>query len=144
MSAKNFFSETDKIAIQQAITDAELNTSGEIRVRVERKCKVDPKVKAIEIFEKLEMHRTDLRNAVLFYLAVDDKKFSIVGDKGINEAVPVNFWDSIRDEMLMHFKNNEFALGLCTGIQRAGEKLKNHFPFQEDDKNELSNEISFE
>lgn len=144
MSAKNFFSETDKIAIQQAITDAELNTSGEIRVRVERKCKVDPKVKAIEIFEKLEMHRTDLRNAVLFYLAVDDKKFSIVGDKGINEAVPVNFWDSIRDEMLMHFKNNEFAFGLCTGIQRAGEKLKNHFPFQEDDKNELSNEISFE
>ena len=144
MSAKDFFSETEQITIQQAIADAELNTSGEIRVRVDGKCKVDPKVKAIEIFQKLEMHRTELRNAVLFYLAVDDQKFSIVGDKGINEAVPTDFWDSIRDEMLMHFKEKQFALGLSTGIQRAGEKLKVHFPYQEDDKNELSNEISFE
>jgi uncharacterized membrane protein len=144
MGIKNFFSESDKTAIQEAIAAAELNTSGEIRVRVDSKCKVDPKVKAIEMFQKLNMHRTDLRNAVLFYLAVDDKKFSIVGDKGINEAVPADFWDSMRDEMLLHFKQNEFALGLCTGIQRAGEKLKFHFPYQENDKNELSNDISFE
>ncbi len=144
MSAKNFFSETDKIAIQQAIADAELNTSGEIRVRVDSKCSIDPKDKAIEIFEKLNMHRTELRNAVLFYLAVDDHKFSIIGDKGINESVPSDFWDSIRDEMLVLFKEKQFSLGLCTGIQRTGEKLKIHFPYQKDDKNELSDEISFE
>ncbi len=144
MSDKNFFSETDQVAIRQAIEKAELNTSGEIRVRVESKCSKDPKDKAIEIFEKLEMHRTELRNAVLFYIAVDDKKFSILGDKGINESVPTDFWDSIRDEMLMLFKENEIALALCTGIHMAGEKLKIHFPYQEDDKNELSNEISYE
>lgn len=144
MSAKNFFSDTDKTAIQKAIVDAELNTSGEIRVRIDSKCKIDPKVKAIEIFQKLEMHRTELRNAVLFYLAVDDKKFSILGDKGINESVPADFWDSIRDEMMMLFKENEIALALCTGIHMAGEKLKIHFPHQKDDQNELSNDISFE
>ena len=144
MSAKNFFSDTDKTAIQKAIVDAELNTSGEIRVRIDSKCKIDPKVKAIEIFQKLNMHRTDLRNAVLFYLAIEDQKFSIIGDKGINEAVPGDLWDSIRDEMVRHFKQKQFTLGLCAGIQRAGEKLKFHFPYQEDDKNELSDEISFE
>ncbi len=144
MGAKDFFSESDKIAIQQAIANAELNTSGEIRIRVESKCNIDPKVKAIEIFEKLEMHRTELRNAVLFYLAVDDKKFSILGDKGIDEAVPEDFWDSIRDEMMMLLRENQIALALCTGIHMAGEKLKIHFPHQKDDKNELSNEISFE
>ncbi|MDD2982836.1 MAG: TPM domain-containing protein [Crocinitomicaceae bacterium] len=144
MRAKDFFTETEKTAIEQAIAAAELNTSGEIRLRVETKCKIDPKVKAIEIFQKLNMHRTDLRNAVLFYLAIEDQKFSIIGDKGINEAVPGDFWDSIRDEMVMHFKQKQFTLGLCAGIQRAGEKLKFHFPYQEDDKNELSDEISFE
>lgn len=144
MNAKDFFSETDQAAIIQSITEAELNTSGEIRVRIDSKCSIDPKVRAIDIFQKLKMHRTDLRNAVLFYLAVDDHKFSIVGDKGINEAVPADFWDSIRDEMLIHFKEKQFASGLCTGIRRAGEKLKTHFPYMEDDKNELSDEISFE
>lgn len=144
MSAKDFFTDTEKTAIQQAIAEAELNTSGEIRVRVDSRCRIEPKAKAIEIFQKLKMHRTELRNAVLFYIAVDDHKFSIIGDKGINESVPTDFWDSIRDEMMIHFKENQFALGLCTGIQRAGEKLKTHFPYQEDDKNELSNEISFE
>lgn len=143
MSAKTFFTESQRNAIQQAIADAELNTSGEIRVHVDTNCPNDAMEQAVAVFESLKMHETALRNGVLFYLATADKKFAILGDQGINEAVPANFWDSIRDAMTVHFKQHDFAQGLCEGIARAGEKLKAHFPFHEADTNELSNDISF-
>lgn len=144
MGIKNFFTEAEKTSIQQAIADAELNTSGEIRVHIDSRCAGDPKTEAVKVFEKLEMHQTQLRNAVLFYLAVDDRKFAILGDEGIDAAVPDDFWNSVRDTMLDNFKNQRFADGLTQGILMAGEKLKTHFPYQDGDTNELSNEISFE
>jgi uncharacterized membrane protein len=143
MSAKTFFTESQRNDILQAIIAAELNTSGEIRVHLDTTCPDDPMEQAVTVFESLKMHETELRNGVLFYLAIDDKKFAILGDQGINDAVPVDFWDSIRDEMTIHFRQHDFAQGLCKGIARAGEKLKTHFPFHEADTNELSNDISF-
>ena len=142
--AKNPFSETQQKAIQNAIAAAELNTSGEIRVHVDSRCKDEPMKQAIATFEKLGMHKTELRNAVLFYVAMDDKKLVILGDKGINEAVPENFWDSIKTNMVAHFKASNFTEGLVEGILKAGEQLKAAFPYQSDDSNELSNEISFQ
>lgn len=130
--------------MQDAIVQAELNTSGEIRVHIDKRCKEEPMKMAIAVFEKLGMHKTEQRNAVLFYLAIDDKKLAILGDKGINEAVPTNFWDEIRDLMVSHFKKGEFTDGLSKGIVMAGEQLKSAFPYQSDDTNELSNEITFE
>jgi uncharacterized membrane protein len=142
--AKNPFSETQQKAIQDAIAAAELNTSGEIRVHVDSRCKDEPMKQAVVTFEKLGMHKTELRNAVLFYVAMDDKKLAILGDKGINEAVPENFWDSIKTNMVAHFKASNFTEGLVEGILKAGEQLKAAFPYQSDDSNELSNEISFQ
>ena len=89
------------------------------------------------------MNKTHLRNGVLFYLAVSDQKFAILGDKGINEKVPADFWNNIKETMLSHFKQKQFTEGLSKGIELAGEKLKTHFPLQSDDKNELSDEMSF-
>ena len=138
------FTEQQQKQVQNAIAQAELNTSGEIRVHVDKRCKEEPMTKAIAVFEKLGMHKTEQRNAVLFYLAMDDKKLAILGDKGINEAVPTNFWDEIRDLMVSHFKKGEFTEGLSKGIVMAGEQLKSAFPYQSDDTNELSNELTFE
>lgn len=143
MAAQDFFTEEQKQAIQQAIVNAELNTSGEIRVHIEEKCKGDVLDAASKIFTKLNMHKTELRNGVLFYLAVDDHKFAIAGDKGIDEKVEDNFWDTIRDTMLENFKQKKFTEGLSVGIAMAGEKLKIYFPFQSHDTNELSNDVSF-
>lgn len=143
MSAKKFFTEEQKLAIQKAIADAELNTSGEIRVHIDDKCKEDVLDKAANIFHQLKMDATELHNGVLFYLAVKDQKFAILGDKGINEKVPADFWDHIKITMLTHFKKNEFTEGLSKGINMAGEKLKTHFPLQHNDTNELSNDMSF-
>jgi|ERR1017187_5164448 uncharacterized membrane protein len=144
MGAKNFFTKEQQNAIVQSITNAELNTSGEVKVRIDSKCKGDVLDVAADYFKKLEMHKTELRNGVLFYLSVNDRKFAIFGDKGINEKVPANFWDNIRDVMLNYFKQQQFAEGLSKGIEMAGEKLKTHFPHKKNDTNELSNELSFE
>lgn len=143
MSAKNFFSYEQQAAIKQSIANAELNTSGEIRVHIDDKCKGDVLDCAANMFHQLKMDATELRNGVLFYLAVSDHKFAILGDKGINEKVPADFWDHIKEVMLSHFKKQEFTEGLCKGIEMAGEKLKAHFPLQHNDTNELHNDVSF-
>ncbi len=143
MSVYKFFSEEEKLQITDAIKSAELNTSGEIRVHVESKCKDDVLDSAAYWFEKLEMHKTEQRNGVLVYLAIDDRKFAILGDAGINAKVPENFWDEIKEFMRAKFKKGQFADGLSEAILRAGEQLKMHFPYQTDDVNELSDEISF-
>ena len=143
MKPSDFFNKDDKALITNAIKNAELNTSGEIRVHIENKCKTDVLDRATYIFEKLAMHKTEKRNGVLFYLAVNNKKFAILGDAGINEVTPENFWENIKETMLSYFKEEEFANGLEKGIKVAGEQLKEHFPYLSDDINELPDEISF-
>jgi len=143
MSVRNYFTSEQKEDITIAIKNAELDTSGEIRVHVENTCKGDVKDQAAYLFEKLEMHKTEQRNGVLFYLAIKNRKFAILGDVGINQVVEENFWDDIRDHMLNHFRENNFVDGLVEGITMAGQQLKKHFPYQKDDVNELSDEISF-
>lgn len=136
------FNAAAKAKIKKAIQEAERNTSGEIRVHVERKLKEDLMDHAAFIFEKLEMHRTAQRNGVLFYLAFDDHKFAILGDAGINSKVHSGFWDRTRDEMAKRFKSGDLPGGLAHGVLRAGEELKRFFPYQSDDENELSDDIS--
>ncbi|RUA23643.1 MAG: TPM domain-containing protein [Bacteroidetes bacterium] len=142
-SIENFLSEEQKTAIVDAIKFAEKESSGEVRVHIENRCKGDVMDCAAFVFEKLEMHKTELRNGVLFYLSVKDKKFAILGDAGINAVVPDGFWDNVKEVMLEEFKQNRFAEGLVKGIRMAGEKLQEFFPYQSDDVNELSDEISF-
>ena len=143
MRALNFFSKEQKELIKSAIQEAELNTSGEIRVHIDNKCKEDVMDRAAWWFAKLEMHKTELRNGVLFYLAVKDRKFAILGDSGINAVTPDNFWDDIKQRMAGHFAEKDFTGGLREGILMAGDALKEQFPHQKDDVNELSDEISF-
>lgn len=141
--AKDFLTKEQSDKIVAAIKQAELNTSGEIRVHLEGKCAIDVLDRATYWFEKLKMHKTAQRNGVLFYLAYTDKKFAILGDAGINSKVPSNFWDTIKSEMEARFREGDFVNGLANGILACGEQLKSHFPYQSDDVNELSDEISY-
>lgn len=141
--SKKFFSKQDQEAIVKAIQEAETNTSGEIRVHIDKKCPEEVLDRAAYWFEKLNMNQTQLRNGVLFYLAPADRKFAILGDVGINAKVPANFWDNIKEMMQDHFKKGEFALGLINGIKESGHQLKTHFPYESDDVNELPDDISY-
>jgi len=141
--ASKFFTSDQKRQIISAIKDAELNTSGEIRVHIENHCKKEVLDRAAAVFASLKMYKTKLRNGVLFYLAIKANKFAILGDGGINAVVPDDFWDNIKEMMQHKFKEGEFTAGLSSGIKMAGEQLKAHFPHQSDDLNELDDDISF-
>lgn len=141
--AKDIFTEAQQQQIREAIQEAELNTSGEVKVHIERKLKEDVMDRASFVFEKLELHQTKLRNGVLIYLAIESKQFAILGDVGINQKVPEGFWDSTSLMMLEQFKKGDFVGGLIDGIKEAGLQLKAHFPYQKGDINELSDDISF-
>ena len=141
--AENFFTAEQKAKILAAIKDAEQQTSGEIRLFIEDACDKNLLDRAAEIFAKLNMHKTALRNGVLFYLAVSSRKFAILGDAGINKAVPPGFWDEIKNDMQEHFKQEAFTEGLDKAIHKAGTALKQFFPHQKNDVNELSDDIVF-
>ena len=137
-----FLTKEEEEEIISAIRTAEKNTSGEIRIHMESSTKKVHYERALEVFQLLEMHNTKDANAVLIYVAVDDKKFVIYGDTGINNVVPKDFWDTTKDVMQNQFKTDNFKQGIVDGILKAGEELRDHFPYQKDDENELSNEIS--
>jgi uncharacterized membrane protein len=139
---EDFLTAEEEQEIIDAIRKAERNTSGEIRVHIEKTSKSDAFNRAVEIFHFLKMDNTKLQNGVLIYVAVADKTFVIYGDKGINEAVDNNFWDSTKNIMQSHFKTGNYKQGLVEGILKAGQELETHFPWRHGDTNELSNEIS--
>ena len=138
-----FFTEEEQTKIVNTIKDAEQQTSGEIRLHVEPTCNGKAFDRAKQVFESLGMHATELKNGVLFYVAYKDKKFAIIGDKGIHELVGQHFWDETKEILSSHFHEKKYCEGICIGIEKAGEKLKTHFPYQQNDTNELSNDISY-
>jgi uncharacterized membrane protein len=138
----DFLTKEEEQAIVEAIGNAEKATSGEIRVHIEKTTSLAPFDRALEVFYNLKMNETKEQNGVLIYLAVEDKTFAICGDKGINDVVAEDFWDNTKNIMGNHFKSGNFKQGLINGILEAGDQLKKYFPFQENDTDELSNEIS--
>ena len=139
---EEFFTSKEEQRVIEAIQTAEKDTSGEIRVHIEKSTDKDPLERAKEVFYELKMNETQAQNGVLFYVATESHHFAILGDKGINDLVPDNFWDTEKELVLSHFSKREFAKGLELGIIEAGKKLKEFFPYQSDDTNELSDEIS--
>jgi uncharacterized membrane protein len=135
--------EEQKSQVVQAIKLAERQTSGEIKVHIESHTGIDLMARVGEVFTHLELHKTEQRNGVLIYWAMEDRKFAVVGDKGINAVVPQDFWQTTRDAIQSNFVMNQFVAGLTEGIGIAGEALKKYFPYQSDDVNEISDDISF-
>lgn len=140
--SQSFFTEVQTKELVKAIQAAELRTSGEIRIHLESSCS-DAAERAKQVFAELGMDRTEVRNGILFYLAVDSKLFAVLGDEGINENVGADFWERIRDSVLERFRQGDFVAGLIDGVHTAGESLAKHFPRKTTDVNELSDDISF-
>ena len=141
-TTKSFLTPEEEAAVVEAIQQAEKNTSGEIRVHLEKSTTIAPMERAIAVFNQLEMYKTKDANGVLIYIATEDKKFAICGDKGINDVVPEDFWESTKEIMRNDFKKGNHKQGLIDGILEAGNVLKKYFPYCAEDNDELSNEIS--
>lgn len=143
MNIRTFFTHEQQALIKAAIERAEHKTTGEIRLHIEGTCKGDPVQRAFYLFQRLHMHKTKYRNGILFYLAIDHKKFAVVGDEAIHQKVSDAFWEKVKNHIIEKFRNNMYTEGICEGIEMAGEELKKHFPHTTDKKNELPDEISF-
>lgn len=141
-SPEYHLSEKEEQAVVKAIQEAEKNTSGEIRVHIEKSSEKEPLERAKEVFLFLKMNETEARNGVLFYLAIEDHTIAILGDQGIDAVVPDDFWNSTKDLVISEFTKGAFGRGLVLGIEEAGKKLKDFFPYRSNDTNELSDEIS--
>ena len=141
---KDTITAEDERLIVQAIQEAERNTSGEIRVHIENNCEMEVLDRATQVFAYLHMHQTELRNGVLFYVALKSHKFAVLGDAGINAVVPPNFWQEVTNLVIGYFKEGKYAEGLRKGVLMAGEQLKAYFPHKgEHDRDELHNDVSF-
>ncbi len=143
LDPKIFFSAEESAKISNAIEQAEKRSSGEIRVHLQKKSKGDAFEAAKRIFEKIGMTKTAERNGVLFFISLQDKQFVLLGDKGIDEKVPANFWQSVKDLVLEKFKEEKYVEALVAGIEECGKKLADHFPYQKNDQDELSNEVTY-
>jgi uncharacterized membrane protein len=144
VKASTFFSREQQEQIRSAIAEAEKETSGEIRVHIETKLNGSVLDRAAWIFRKIGMHATDSHNGVLFYFAVTNREFAVIGDGGINSVVPAGFWNRIMEILQENFRTGRFTEGLIEGILLTGKQLREHFPRMKDDVNELPDEISFD
>lgn len=143
MRPDKFLTADQQATVADAVRLAEKGTSGEIRIHIDGECSGDPVRRAAEVFGRLGMHRTDLRNGVLIYMACNSKVFAVIGDKGINDRVPHDFWDDILETLRTYFRLGNYTEGLSEAVLKIGVKLKEYFPYQDGDINEQPDEISF-
>ena len=144
MDLDSFLNKKEVKDLAAIISEAELLTSGEIRLHLEEKCNIDTEARALEVFYSLNMGNTKLKNAVLIYISYGDQKFAICGDEGIHENVSNRFWKSLRNSLRRSFEKKDFFKGISITIMECGRQLRTYFPYQHDDINELDNHVTFE
>ncbi len=138
-----FLTEEQEAMVIAAIQKAEKGTSAEIKVHMDKKCSGDPVAQAVKWFNFLKMHKTELRTGVLIYVATESRKMAIIGDSGINNLVDDGFWDETYNLMKRSFVNGDYTQGLSDAIENVASILAKYFPYQSDDVNELSDDISY-
>lgn len=144
MNQKDFLAQLDQQRIVDSIAVAEKLTSGEIRVHIQPKARGELRNVAERTFERLGMTKTELRNGVLLFIASEEQRFVILGDRGIDEKVPAGFWDAIASQLTERFKAAQFTDGIVEAIESAGAQLQSYFPRAENDVDELANDINVE
>ena len=141
-NTKKLFSLSEKQQIVTVIKRVEKATSAELRVHIDSVCKGEVLDEAVRVFNKLGMQKTALRNGVLIYVAFESRKSAIIGDESINASVNHEFWNECHNAMKNHFAKEDYVGGICEALKMLERELKEHFPYQADDVNELSDEIS--
>jgi uncharacterized membrane protein len=143
--AEQYISQQDNERIVAAVRQAELRTSGEVRVFFETRCRFVQAIdRAAEVFFGLQMEKTDLRNAVLVYVAFADHQFAIFADEGIYQKMGKEYWNLEAQKMLKEFSQQHYVEGIVQVVTDIGEVLQQHFPYDKEvDKNELPDNIVF-
>lgn len=141
-----YFNKKDLARITQACTEAEKTTSGELRVSILRKRdkkQTDLSVKdlALQEFYNLKMDETRDKTGILLFILLNERKFQILADEGINEKVSPDTWQAQAEVFTDFFKKKKYTDGVITVLQNMGKILTEYFPIKDDDTNELSDEV---
>jgi uncharacterized membrane protein len=139
---RRLLSESDLEAVARGVAAAESGTSAEIRVHLDHRCPQDPVARAVAVFERLGMHRTEDRHGVLVYIAVADRKLAVIGDQGIHDRVGEAYWRELVADVTRHFRDERPRDGLLHAVGELGRALSQHFPRRPDDTNELADHVS--
>jgi uncharacterized membrane protein len=136
--------------LTQAMQASERLHSGEIRIYVEAGLpfsylwRTDPlaqiiRNRALSVFGKLRIWDTASNNGVLIYLLMAERAIEIVADRGLNDRVSQQTWQTLVQTMRVPFQRGEFAPGLSLVIQQVHGLLLAHFPLApgETNPNEL-------
>lgn len=145
----HFVNDDELLRISNKIKEMEKTTAGEICVSIKEKRSLLEKRKSLrelaeKEFFKLGVANTKDKTGILIFLLLEDRKFYILADSGINAKVQQETWDKIKDEMQHKFSKGEFCKGLIFGVDEVGKILNRHFPVRPDDTNELSNKITLD
>jgi len=143
MASNELLTDKQEEQVIAAIREAENKTSGEIRVHIEEECKGEPLERAARIFHELGMDQTEQQNGVLIYVASDNKKAAVYAGKGIHKQVEDGFWNDVLNQLLAHFKEEQYEQGLVKAVHMVASQLEELFPYKGGDVNELSNDISY-
>lgn len=139
---KKYLSDKELDGLVNAIHEAELMSTGEIRIHIDSH-KTHLKERAFKVFKKLKMDKTEHRNAVLFHINFEERYLTIIGDKGIHEKVKQIFWSELHSEMIDGFSRGDYYQSIKKAILKTGVELKKYFPIQGENPNELPDEITF-
>lgn len=137
-----FFEEQFSLEVEKAIEEAELLTSAEFKLHIEEVCNEDVLDRAAFVFSELQLHKTQLRNAVLLYVSVNDRKVSILADAGAKAHLSEEVLSNCLSTLINDFKSSSYAAGIRSCFLTLADALKSSFPYQANDINEISNKVS--
>ena len=133
----DFLTNIQMASLVEAIKQAEDFSTGEIRVHIDSNTDENNAKIAFEVFKSLGMDKTKERNAVLFHVNFEKKYLTIIGDKGIHEKVKQKFWNDLHDKITKAFSEGNYFEGLRDAILETGLELKNFFPINGENPNEI-------
>jgi uncharacterized membrane protein len=142
LEVDEFLTRAERDRVRDAVRNAEKRTSGEVRVHLDAAIMEGVLDHAAFVFDDLGMKKTKDRNGVLLYVSVPSRKVAVIGDAGIHVKSGQHYWDSVLELVLSHFREGRYCDGLCAGVERIGEQLREHFPYERDDMNELDDDVS--
>lgn len=143
LTAEDLLSPAQQEQVRRAVQAAEAHTSGEIRVHLDDSIVDDVLDHAAFVFTELGMRNTKDRNGVLIYVSAAQRRAAVIGDTGIHERLPNGYWNEVLGAILTRFRDGAYCEGLCEGVARLGHQLEQHFPREANDRNELSDQISY-
>jgi len=92
-------------------------------------------------FATLGLNSTQTKQAIMFFVSVEEKYVEIITDSNIKTKIPNEKWQDIVNIFIKDVKRDDIYNGYIKAISSCSEILIEQFPIQEDDINELSDEL---